>query len=365
MRFLFTFAGLRGHLEPLVPIARTAREAGHTVAFAPDPWIAHAVVARGFDVVGEAPPDPGPPPRRPLVAYDRANEERVLREVYVGRFGRDRAERLLGLCADWRPDVLVRDEADFGAAIAAERLGLPRATVLVIASETFVRPEVVAGALADLRAEHGLEPDPDLAALEGDLVLSPFPPSLRRRGVAVRLREAAPAAGNAVYFTLGTVFNLESGDLFTRVLAGLRELPNEVIVTVGDDLDPAELGPQPPNVRVERRVDHGRILPRCGAVVFHAGSGTLLDTLGHGLPSRAAADGRRPGRQRRALRRARRRTRARPADRHTGRGSRGGERRDRGPGLPARRRAPARRARAASWPRARRRAAQATPASIS
>jgi UDP:flavonoid glycosyltransferase YjiC (YdhE family) len=285
VRFLFTFAGLRGHLEPLVPIARAARSAGHTVAFAPDPWIAHAVTARGFDVVGEAAPDPGPPPRRPLVAFDRANEERVLREVYVGRFGRDRARRLLGLCADWRPDVLVRDEADFGAAVAAERLGLPRATVLVIASETFVRPEVVAGALDELRAEHGLEPDPGLEALDRDLVLSPFPPTLRRHGVAVRLRDAAPAAGNSVYFTLGTVFNLESGDLFSRVLAGLRELPKEIVVTVGDDLDPAELGPQPPNVRVERRVDHGEILPRCGAVVFHAGSGTLLDALAHGLPS--------------------------------------------------------------------------------
>ena len=151
MRILFTFAGLRGHLEPLIPIARAARDAGHTVAFAPDPWIAHTVVARGFDVVGPAPPpDPGPAPRRPLVPFDRANEERVLREVYVGRFGRDRATRLLDLCTDWRPDVLVRDEADFGAAVAGERLGLPRATMLVLAA-SFVRPEVVAGALDERR----------------------------------------------------------------------------------------------------------------------------------------------------------------------------------------------------------------------
>src|SRR5207247_1855828 len=35
-----------------------------------------------------------------------------------------------------------------------------------------------------------------------------------------------------VYFTLGTIFNLESGDLFERVLAGLSELPVSVVVTV-------------------------------------------------------------------------------------------------------------------------------------
>jgi UDP:flavonoid glycosyltransferase YjiC (YdhE family) len=283
VRLLFTFAGLRGHLEPLVPIARSARAAGHTVAFAPDPWIAHAVVARGFDVVGPV-AEPEPPPRRPLVPFDRANEERVLREVYVGRFGRDRAQRLLGLCADWRPDVLVRDEADFGAAIAAERLGLPCATVLVLAA-SFVRPEVIAEALDELRAAHGLEPDPSLARLSRDLVISPFPPGLRDAGTAIRLRDAGRATGEAVYFTLGTVFNLESGDLFTRVLAGLRELPQQVIVTVGDEVDPAELGPQPANVRVERHVDQYRILPGCRAVVSHAGSGSVLGALAHGLPS--------------------------------------------------------------------------------
>jgi UDP:flavonoid glycosyltransferase YjiC (YdhE family) len=34
MRMLFGFAGGSGHLEPLVPLARAAREAGHVDAFA-------------------------------------------------------------------------------------------------------------------------------------------------------------------------------------------------------------------------------------------------------------------------------------------------------------------------------------------
>ena len=101
----------------------------------------------------------------------------------------------------------------------------------------------------------------------------------------MRLAKPGAANGEAVYFTLGTVFNLESGDLFTRVVAGLRELGVEVIVTVGDGIDPAELGPQPSHVRVEVHVDQRLLLPRCAAVVSHAGSGSVLGALAHGLPS--------------------------------------------------------------------------------
>jgi MGT family glycosyltransferase len=81
------------------------------------------------------------------------------------------------------------------------------------------------------------------------------------------------------------VFPLESGDLFARVLAGLGELRVDVVVTVGRDLDPAELGPLPGNVQVERYVPQAELLPRCLAVVSHGGSSSVLGALAHGLPS--------------------------------------------------------------------------------
>jgi MGT family glycosyltransferase len=87
-----------------------------------------------------------------------------------------------------------------------------------------------------------------------------------------------------VYATLGTVFNLESGDLFERLLAGLGGLKANVIVTVGRQLDPAELGKVPPNVRVERYLPQAFVLPHCDAVVSHGGSGSVLGALAHGLP---------------------------------------------------------------------------------
>lgn len=55
-------------------------------------------------------------------------------------------------------------------------------------------------------------------------------------------------------------------------------------MTVGRDVDPAELGPQPANVRVERWVPQHELLPQCSLVVSHGGSGSVLGALAHGLP---------------------------------------------------------------------------------
>jgi MGT family glycosyltransferase len=87
-----------------------------------------------------------------------------------------------------------------------------------------------------------------------------------------------------VYFTLGTVFNHESGDLFHRALAGLRDLPINLLVTVGREIDPASLGAQPRHVRVERFVPQADVLPHVDLVVSHAGSGSVLGALAFGRP---------------------------------------------------------------------------------
>ena len=74
---------------------------------------------------------------------------------------------------------------------------------------------------------------------------------------------------------------MESGDLIARGLAGLRELPVDVIATMSPNVDP---GPQPPNVRIETHVAHAGLFPHCAAVVSHGGSGTVVDALAAGLP---------------------------------------------------------------------------------
>lgn len=294
MRILFTFVGQNGHFQPLVPVARAATAAGHTVAFACPGRMVPAVEAAGFVAMPTMQPRGETVERLPLPTPDPQREERDLREHFARVGAREVARAVLDVAGEWKPDVVVRDETDFGSAIAAERLGIPCVTVLVLAAGGFLRPDVVAEPLHELRAEHGLPADPELAMLNGDLVLSPFPPSFRDPEFplpahAFSFRQGEPvsreSAARTVYFTLGTVFNTASGDLFARVLAGLRNLPNDVVATVGEHLDPAEFGPQPGHLRVERFVPQAELLPRCGVVVSHGGSGSVVGALAHGVPT--------------------------------------------------------------------------------
>jgi UDP:flavonoid glycosyltransferase YjiC (YdhE family) len=305
VRVLFTFAGGYGHAEPLVPVAGAARAAGHTVAFLGRASVLARLAELGFDVLSDGlPADEERTEITPLMAPDAEYEAQVLRTGFAGDYARRRIARVTDVCAQWRPDVVVFDEPDFGSQIAAEALGVPYARSLCLAAGSFVRADVVAEPVDALRAAHGLRPDPALEAPARHLVISPFPPSFRDPAfplppTAISIRPPAPAAGAAdatlaslqsrpprpvVYFTLGTVFNMESGDLFERVLAGLHDLDANAIVTVGREIDPAAFGPQPGHVRVERFVPQAALLPYCDVVINHGGSGSTIGALAAGVP---------------------------------------------------------------------------------
>jgi hypothetical protein len=193
--------------------------------------------------------------RRPLLEQNQPDEDRVLRRHYATEVPRRRVGRYLQLYGTWAPDLVIRDEVDFAAAVLTEELDIPHAVVLVLAAGSFIRPEVVAGLLDELRAERGLAPDPDLAALQTGLVLSPFPPSFRDPASPLPAtvhsfraplrssgaeRDCMPSwwarleGRPVVHVTLGTVFATESGDLFARLLTGLGQLAVEVVVSPSD-----------------------------------------------------------------------------------------------------------------------------------
>ena len=309
MRILFTFIGGSGHLRPLLPFARAAQAAGHTVAVAGSGGRYEEIVAAGFTAMrtSEPPPAPaaadaggaGPEGRldEPLTAPDLRREERTLRDAFAGRGARRQAQVVRELALEWKPDAIVRDEVDFGTAIAAQSLGIPCASLIVLLAGGLIRPDVVAEPLDALRAEYGLAPDPSLAALQRDLLIMPAPPSLRDPRYPLpshtfwcRPDHATPrAAGTAdgarptVYFTLGTIDTFR--ELFAKVLAGVRDIPVNMVVTVGRRLDPASFGPQPEHIRIESFIPQDEILPGCDLVISHGGSGTLIGSLAHGLPS--------------------------------------------------------------------------------
>ena len=89
-----------------------------------------------------------------------------------------------------------------------------------------------------------------------------------------------------VYATLGTIASQrpEGRATFATILAALRDEPYNLVVTVGRDNDPADFGPQPPHIHIERYIPQGALLPHCALIVQQGGFGTTTGALAAGLP---------------------------------------------------------------------------------
>jgi UDP:flavonoid glycosyltransferase YjiC (YdhE family) len=133
------------------------------------------------------------------------------------------------------------------------------------------------------------------------LYVDPFPPALQHAGIAALPARVSlgPATGafdappakrsppHRVYVTFGTLWqNTVPGIVETirTAIAGTLAAGVTVTVTVGPDVDPTILGPQPPTVTVERFIPQDRLLPACSGIVCHGGAGTMLGALAWGVP---------------------------------------------------------------------------------
>ncbi len=295
MSVLAAFVGGWGHAEPVLPLAQLARSRGHAITFAGQQAIVPRLAALGFETVVVG-PDTLHSDRMPLMPVDREMERTVVREHFVTEFGTFRAGALHAQIERQRPDAVICDEMDVGAVVAAELTGVPCITVSVTAAGRLVSPAVVGATWDRLRTDHGLTSDSECHRLAGEMRITPAPASFRDPEVgtpfalhAVRppiLDDVLQRGGDAlVYATLGTVFNVESGNLLDRLVQALAQLDTESVVTVGPYVDPSELLPGAGGrVRVEQFVPQHEVLGHCDAVVCHGGSGTLIAALSLGVP---------------------------------------------------------------------------------
>lgn len=309
MRILFTTVQLSGHFHPLVPIARAAVAAGHEVAFACAasfvPTVERAgfrAFPAGFDNRGRSLPELFPGYFKGMAAVRYWG----LPNIFVGVYAVAMIPDLLTIARGWRPDLIVRETQEYGGCVAAEVLDIPHASVRTASpSSQYGLRHLAAEALARLRELNGLPPDPDTEMPFRYLHLAAEPPRFRLPDGPVGptfhpLRPvnfesgdevlppwvAALPARPTVYATLGTVFSRgpAADSLFAAMLAALRDEPVNLIVTVGRDNDPADFGPQPPNVHIERFIPQSALLPHCNLVVHQGGFSTVTGTLNAGLP---------------------------------------------------------------------------------
>lgn len=304
MRVLFSTAPGVGHLLPLLPVARAARDRDHEVVIAAGTSLSAIIADAGFrhETVGPATIGEmfgGLPDVSSLPARERALV--TMPRVFVERIAPAMAAGVAELVEGWRPDVVVHEDLDFGSGLVADRIGIPHVTV----QATAWRPHVQAaarGQLASLREQHGLGPDEHLDRLFGQLFLSTRPVSLRdpeaplphpyaelrpvaddrRGGAEESAGELFPADGRPrVALTLGTVSH-DQITLMRSLIDGAVAAGANVVVALG--ADPDSLGVVPPGVIVRAYVPMSTLLPAADAVVYHGGSGTMLAALASGTP---------------------------------------------------------------------------------
>src|SRR5688572_13426556 len=130
VRLLFTTNPSLGHFHPLVPLAAAARRRGHEVRFASAALLAPAVERAGFRLeAAGAPYDGGLAARFPeLVALPPAERaDFAWRRNFADYRAASMVPDLLAIGRAWRPDLFVREDAELGACVAAEVLGVPHA----------------------------------------------------------------------------------------------------------------------------------------------------------------------------------------------------------------------------------------------
>lgn len=303
---LFTVRAGLGHLHPLAPIAHAAEVAGHEVRFAASHSTVRAVEQVGFrchpagiDIGGED-LERLVPTLKGTTGNDRA--ALFWRYVFAEHSPKAMIPAILALASSWRPDVIVREDTEFGGCIVAECLGIPHAAV----QTTAFRPHFyasIAEPLNQRRSEVGLPLDRDSAMPFRYLFLSPFPTGYLNQEVTLPAtthqlrpvpfdRSGTESLPNwlehlpdrpTVYISLGTVSN-NHPEIFHAFLDGLRDEPLNLIVTVGRDQDPGQFGSQPEHIHIEHYIPQTLLFQHCSLVVTHGGSGTVMAALTYGLP---------------------------------------------------------------------------------
>ena len=302
MRVLVTTTGGAGHFGPLVPFVDALLAAGDEVLIATRASMAEPIRATGYDV---RPFADAPAEERDAIfgsARDRSNDDAnilVVSEVFGRLDTRAALPGVLEACESWQPHLVLSEACEFAGGLAGAHLGLPvvRVGIGLAALEQLVLAPTVA-ALRDVRDEHGLA-EGDAGAAYFTLTPPAFEdPAAPGPAHAQRFRALdgpAPAAlpdwwdgadAPLVYVTFGSVapqMGLFPG-LYRAAIETLAPLPVRLLVTIGRDRDPAELGPLPANVRVERWVPQADVMPHATAMVCHGGAGSVLAGLAAGVP---------------------------------------------------------------------------------
>jgi zeaxanthin glucosyltransferase len=87
-----------------------------------------------------------------------------------------------------------------------------------------------------------------------------------------------------VYASMGTILNGRV-DVFRTIVAALaKHRDMQLVLSVGNQIDPAQLGPVPRNSIIVERAPQLELLKKASLCITHAGLNTVLESLAQGVP---------------------------------------------------------------------------------
>ena len=290
VRICFSAIPAFGHVLPMVPLAAAAAAAGHEVSF---------VASSQFDGRLPVPVWPGVPEGMTLQDAEEETraEIRGSADLAADPLGWPRA--MFGvvmprhihphLLRQWerhgRPDLVVHEGLNAGAAVAAAEVGV-RAVSFHIALAPPGRFLEMLEAATGVRTGTLIDPRPATWSADDALDVDRIP----LRSVAWSGPPAAPppwltvpASGPTAYVTLGTVA-FGAVEVLRRSVLETAARCARVVVAAGPGADVAALGDLPAHVHVERYVDQAQVLRYADVAVHHGGTGTTLGCLAAGIP---------------------------------------------------------------------------------
>ena len=299
-----------GHVNPTLPLVRELTSRGHRVLYYDVEAFREKIEAAGAQFVpidAYMPPAPEDIDRR--AGKDFASLIEMAADLTLSL-----NERVAQDVAEHHPACVVGDSVCIWGKLLARRHGLP----FICSTTTFAfndqsarlmkrQPGEVlrmllgmprmARKLRQLR-EHGHDA-PDVISLIGNDTKTPtivytsrlfqpmsetFGDSYAFVGPSVMQRyPRRPHDRPLVYVSLGTVLN-NAPDFYRSVLQALSGMACDAILSIGDAVDPAALGPVPGNVRIFPRVNQLEVLAGADVFLTHCGMNSVSESLLCGVP---------------------------------------------------------------------------------
>jgi N-glycosyltransferase len=309
MRILIATLDSRSHLRTLVPLALTARAAGHDVVVAGAENMGAEVTSEyGLEFTPSGLDWPNTPAgefvgQQLAFGAGKGFVDALIKQVFLGEYGLKSGHDILEFAQSWQPDVIVRVAEEFGGYLAAEKLGIPHVAVASGDTHQLQAADIKTG-LRKLRAKFGLpdeaEPDP-YRYLLASFTPPGYSPELTAAATLRHYRQTQPErAGEQlpdwvaglpadqplVFAAFGSVLSELSwklGPVTANIVKALSEIDCQAVIAAGVMAE--ELAGQvPEHLHIVESIAQPLLIETTDLFITHAGFASVREALRAGTP---------------------------------------------------------------------------------